>query len=175
MYKITCLALLVLVLNGCSGQTAITGQADADPIRSGDALELTRPLTVPAGSASVYIQNGTAVPAGNHDPYYAWCRLVMNTFLPTSRTITATTFRITAIRKEVNDVGLRLPQYAALGISLANGPTADEYSTTFYLHSDEEPDVDRLVCAHWEDPTIFPRHLTARQIRDTLSPLMVFK
>lgn len=174
MHRIILAIVGLMALSACANPPATVESGGAAPIRRGDILELTRALTIPAGDAAVYIQNGAAVQSGTHDPYYAWCRLVMKTLSPLPRRLSPAEFRVTDIQQEVEDVWLQPLRYAAVGTDLAGSATADDYITTFFLDSAQAPDVDRLVCAHWEDPTLSPEHLNARQIRDTLGELLRF-
>ena len=175
MYKAITITLLNLLITACTtGPVVVAGDGDA-PIRAGMQLELARPVTVPAGNASVYIQNGRVVEPGLQDNYYAWCRLILKTLRPVPHVLPPATFRVIDIQREIEDVRARPLRYAALGPQLAGSATADDYITTFYLQSDQAPDVERLVCAHWEDPTLSPEHLTASQIRKTLGDLLIFR
>ena len=175
MLKAASFATLISLLVGCTAAPVRIETGGATPIQLGSTIKLTRSLTIPGGNAAVYIQNGETVSPGSHDQYYAYCRLIMKTLSSAPRTVSPATFRVIDIQQEIEDVQLRQLKYAGLGINLSNGATADEYSTTFYLKSTKEPDVDRLVCAHWEDPTLSPLHLNAKQIRDTLAGLLIFQ
>ncbi len=166
---------LSVTLTACAAPAVDLEPAGAAPIERGSILELTRPVIIPGGNASVYIQNGTTLEPGTEDPYHAWCKLIMKTLSPLPRRIEPARFRVIDIVQEVEDVSLGRQHYAALGMDLAGGATADDYITTFYLASEDVPDVDSLSCAHWEDPTLSPRHLTIREIRKTLGELLIFR
>jgi len=139
-------------------------------------LVLNQDLTIPAHSTGVYIQGAEVVTASARDQYHPNCRLIVKDLKTTPQVVTAETFDITHIRFDEDYVSSSMPHYASAGryMMLSDGPSPQNYATEIYLNSINQPNVTKLVCAHWEDPTL-ANHLTPDQIRQTLGNIISFK
>ena len=140
-------------------------------------LVLNQDLTIPANTTGIFIQGGTVVTASGRDQYHPNCRLIVRDLKSTPQVVKTDQFDITHIKFNEDYVSTASPRYATAGglIQLASGgPSPQDYATLFYLTSSKQPNVTKLVCAHWEDPTL-ANHLTPEQIRTTLGDIMTLK
>lgn len=143
-------------------------------------IHLNKTLTILPYSARVYLQYGKVVTPKELDQYYEHCWFLSWKVLETSQTIEPDTFVI--IETQQNEDYVKLPtrvQLAAISFRFADtdpggGPTAIEYLTEFYLHSDKQPDIRRLVCNHWGDPAM-GEHLTVAQMQSALGDIAQIK
>lgn len=168
--------VLLILLTGC--------QATSVPINSAytfaDVKRLTKltlnlPLIIPANKARVYLQAGTVVSDNDVDRYYPNCSLEIKTIKPSAQTIMLDTFEIIKVKNDEEMSGIKMI-YASRGFAGAgDGPISHQnWVTHFYLQSSKQPDVFRLSCAHWEEPTE-ARHLTLAEINSALGKFITLK
>jgi hypothetical protein len=170
----TLLAGLALSLAACNTAPPAPTESN-EPIEVGMTMVLEDALAVPADRARSYIQNGKAIPFKSLDQYEANCRLEMQKPSPHVRSVGPDRFVITRIGYETELVQKTPASVAARGEVATASATAEEYSTVFHLYSPRQPEVRALVCSHWEDPTMFPQHLSPAQIRTTLKSVVRFE
>lgn len=161
---------VVLMFVGSAGRVAEAGSHDKT-ISRGWQLVLNQDISIPGHSAGVYLQNGKLLPESEIDLYYPNCRLEVREPQEKVQTIKAGSFTVYRVNWTEEDVLLHSNLYAANGMLQISSPTADDYVTTLDLRSKQQPDVSRLVCKHWEDPTGFAQHLTLKQIRGALGEI----
>lgn len=141
---------------------------------SGSQLRLTRPLTIPANDAGVFIQYGQAqYSSWRLNMYYPHCDFELHTRASKERVIEPDTFTVTRTVHETENVLLTPAVVAGFGGS-GDGPPGENYMTVLYLHSDKQPDVFRMTCQHWEDSSQ-GEHLTVKQIRQALGELFILE
>lgn len=144
---------LLVLLAGCAAMS--DGSA---PSADRGELVLHRALTIPAHRGWVYIQGGQVYDTTGYisfqavDQYYTHCRLELRQASDRSVTIQPGSFRIVNVRHGEELVRRDGLMVAALELRLASAAGPAIASTTFELHSDDQPQVARLRCAHWEDP-----------------------
>lgn len=139
---------------------------------AGSLLRLTRPLTIPAHDAGVNIQDGHAqYSSWRLNRYYPHCNFELHTRANQERVIEPDTFTVTRTVRETENALLAPAIVAGFGGS-GDGPPNENYMTVLYLHSDRQPDVFRMTCQHWEDPSE-GNHLTVQQIRQALGDLFI--
>jgi len=133
------------------------------------------PITIPPQRARVYLQYGRVV--SKPDQYYAHCWFLSWQVLPTEQIIAPDTFIVKDSQKNEQIVQRRTNiQLADRSSRLVShdpggGPTAVEYLTELFIHSDKQPDIRRLVCNHWGDPSL-GEHLTFAEIQAALGDLV---
>ena len=151
---------------------------------AGSQLRLTRPLTIPANDAGVFIQYGKPqYSVWQPDQYYPNCDFELRTRASHERVVEPDTFTVTRTVREIENVMLPPAVVAShdtgngapdenymTAHDTGNGAPNENYMTVLYLHSDKQPDVFRMTCQHWEAP-IDAQHLTIKQIRQALGDL----
>jgi hypothetical protein len=164
--------LLLLSLTLVAGCQYVPPRDIGSPFFSppaGSQLRLTRPLTIPANDAGVFIQYGKPqYSVWQPDRYYPSCDFELRTRSSHERVVEPDTFTVTRTVRETENVMLA-PAIVA-SHDTGNGAPHENYMTILYLHSDKQPDVFRMTCQHWEDPSD-AQHLTIKQIRQALGDL----
>jgi len=136
------------------------------------SLTLNEAIRVPPHSAQIMIQNGKIKSNTGIDQYAPYCRLEMKGQKKYPRTIQPGTFLVTGISRETDYVMSNPVKVASLGFMFSSGITDEIYSTTLYLKSATQNDVELITCEWWEDAELIgARHLTMQQIQQTLAPL----
>ena len=170
------LIVLVVLLSGCQGLG--WGYEDSPDYRLpvGSTLVLLKDVSVPADSASIYLQGGRILPFGGVDLYHPHCKFELRTLKPTPQRVHADTFVIIKVRRE-SDYARYAPVQWLAGrgiIFVSDGASPQMYATLIYLRSDAQPDVSMLTCGHWEDP-VDAEHLTIGQICRALGDVFTLK
>lgn len=143
----------------------------------GTMLILKREVTIPAEKFGRFFQGGQQVMPKDVDLYHPNCKLMVERSSDTGQTVHPDTFIIRRIQLEEYVQGMPV-KLAAVGIGIGIGPGfgmgigdgslgSVPYTTVFYLYSEKQPQVKRLICSHWEEATD-AEHLTASQIRKAL-------
>lgn len=153
------LLLIVMLLYGCQGNPAHVSSEPGERVLPEDHVQVARELTVPAGRASIVLQNGNVV-SGAVDRFVASCRFVMKAIKSVPQTIEPGTFRVTAVRYWEDFV---IPDYRDIFYT-------DEfinYEITLQLNSAQQPAVHSLLCRH-DDESADGRHLTVSEMQQAL-------
>lgn len=146
------------LLSGCQGLPAGAPEA-GERLQSGDRIAVQRTLTIPAGDASVTLQDGQ-ITQGMVDRFTASCRFVMDRNKPQAQQVRPGEFIVTAVRYWEDFVALDFG-------ALFRGGELATYETTLRLHSADQPEVYSLVCRH-EDEQMDGRHLRSSEIQQAL-------
>lgn len=162
--------LLAVMLSACQGPATRDEDSPFFTAPPGSLLVLHQALSVPAGQRGIAMQ-GARVATQGVDPYYPNCTLEMRGVSTRNRTIEPDEFTITRVTQtdEAPYPGTR--SISVVGFGTGDGLAAEPYTTVMDLQSEREPGVWRLVCRHLEIP-YEGRHLTIRQIRETLDEIL---
>ncbi|MGE0081891.1 MAG: hypothetical protein AB7U81_11395 [Thiohalomonadaceae bacterium] len=160
--------VLALLLTACAAP-----RPDPDSpyylLPEGSTAVLEQPVTIPAPGVSVWIQDGRV--STGRDRYRPACKLEMRDRPDRGRTVEPDTFRVTRVGRNQMQVSLDSHLRRVVLGNRDDGPTAFEMETHIYLESERQPQVYRLVCAHWSGgvgTADFPEPLSINQIRGTL-------
>lgn len=173
MRPIVVMAVSALVLTACGGSATVRESWNDGFVQlQGASLELMQPLTVPAGRARVFIQDGRAGTA--FDQYRAHCALEIGSVQHDGHTVQRDTFRITRVQHSLQQVVMREPvRLAAVGLLPAGlfdgrGGAAYHEGYHLWLGSEQQPEVRRLSCygSYDEPPDLRPP--TLREIAEAL-------
>lgn len=140
------------------------------PVPVESRLVLNRPLHIPPGTVSLWFQKGKQMPPNNLDRYYPHCKFETLQMQDSEKTVEPDTFVIhKVVRWE--DYAMQPVQLASSRISAGIGghinggaPGPINTATEMFLRSERQPDVYRLICSQWEDPSE-ANHVTINQIR----------
>lgn len=173
------LALFCSLAAGCATTNFIPGPPAYKTVTPGSILKLNQTLTIEPHSAGVRIQNGKITGTQQMNQWYPNCRFELRNPKDTEQVVQPDTFIISRVsyNNYLVKAGNLMLASAGIGVSLGGGdggPTADVHSTYFYLSSETQPEVSRLLCEHWEDPSD-ARHLMLDEIQQTLGSIMEIK
>jgi len=177
MSKYGSLCFLTFLLTGCAvGTPYLPGPTAHTVVKPGSILKLNKPLTISPREAGVRIQNGK-IANDNFDQWQPNCRLEIRDPVTTNQVIEPDDFTITQVGIEYQFVQSEPIKLAAVGISFAGGgasATAERMRTNFFLQSEKQPQVTRLLCQHWENPED-SRHLMLNEIEQALGDFFTFQ
>ena len=160
--------LVLLLITACqSGPYPYDSPYYRIPV--GSRIEVKQVLTIPANRARVYFQYGKSVQQHEVDQYFAHCWFLSWEVPDKKQTIKPGTFIVTRVQEFEDYVFRRKTMLLATSRNVQikgahDSLTAIEYLTELTIHSAEQPNIRKLVCNHWEDPSD-ARHLTLADIR----------
>lgn len=132
----------------------------------GSKLSLNKNITIPANLARRYFQYGKPVREKDVDIYYPHCNIVMNTLVDHERTIKPAVFEIYKVFDDDQEVR-RYVYYADNFLSSDHGPVIVGFTSFYYLHSVDYPDVTRLECLQWNEPSK-DQYLSINEVKKVL-------
>lgn len=174
-YSVILLVLIMAFLGGCAWQQQYGPESPYYLPPIGSQILVNKPVIVRADKASAWLQNGEVLIFKDIDVYYPNCKFELNIVVIADHTVEPGSFTITHAYHEerfVTRPAIRLAMSFGFGLGgiMAGGDGGSSpipYATVFDLRSDTQPDVLRMTCMHWEDPTD-ARFLTLSEIRQTL-------
>jgi hypothetical protein len=182
MRKLAIVSLCLLLLGACSKSSPVRESAGAGYRQlQGASMVLSQALTVPAGKARLYIQDGKVsgsggLLGGSFDQYRPHCSLEIRRVDHDGFAVQPDTFRITRVQASLQQVVSRQPLLVA-GLRLASGRDGDGSAAYhegyhFWLTSDSQPEVRRVSCygVFAEPPDLHPP--TLQEIRQALGDVI---
>jgi hypothetical protein len=166
------LALLVW-LGGCAGLQSTDPASPYYAYTAGWAVQLHRPLTIPAGAATVRLQYGDMVPRNSvqeHDPF---CVVELDTVRDAPQTLQPGRFEVWRVTRRVDPVSAAVttPLRKVHRGADDGEPSFLYFITEFRLRDPAQPQLRSLRCA-WNQMApgnrMLMRHLTLDEIRSAL-------
>jgi hypothetical protein len=166
---ILAVALLSLaLLSACDNSQVVRDEnSQFFSVPLGSTFTLSREITIQPDNTSVYLQNGKIELVSNVDFYKPHCKFELYTISEQARVVKPDTFVVTRIVDQREDVSIKWPHYAGLGMARGDGPIHLTFSTTMYLESKIQPDVFRMNCKRWDWPAI-GEYLSINEMRQSL-------
>lgn len=164
------LVSIAAVLAACA---AGLGQPPAGYPATGARVVLHQGIEIAAQRATAPIQGGQPRNGADINPYHPYCLLEMRDVRDTSRTVAPDEFTVERVHRDIlyAQAPARLRPVARM-LADDGAPSYRVYNTDIYLRSARQPQVLRLSCRHWQDPSLNARHLTADEIRAALGALI---
>ncbi len=127
---------------------------DSRDIPKGSKLVLEKPLTIPANSAHVKLQDGQVKPGAINpvDQYYPNCSFRVRSVEQVSRTIAPDSFSVIRVRWDEERV---------------SGRSISEFTTQLRLRSEKQPQAFELTCQQWGEAGNF-EYLSVTDIKKAL-------
>jgi hypothetical protein len=176
--------LAVLLLTGCQSVSLQYTQSPHKVPPVGTTLQLHEELIIPAGEASVMIQDGVIQPSSwRLNQYRPHCEFELNSVSKTARHVPPQTFTVTrALRDYENVMRDRPVQLAAQGHTGGMlGASADNNGQPFeinmlimYLRAETDIDVLRMTCQAWIDAAT-DEEITIADVRTALGEMFTLK
>lgn len=171
--KQTSLIVLIVLLSSCSHHPVSDINSPLYSVPAGSTLSLNRDILIAPNRARVYIQNDTVHDSVNDiNEYYPYCEFEILTLSEQPQRVHADTFIISRVVDETLTSNKPL-LYASLRLT-DTAPLLIAYNTVYYLKSDQQPDVYRLMCLYWTDLGV-DDFLSFTEIRQTLGTLITFQ
>jgi hypothetical protein len=147
-------------------------------IPAASRLVLRQDIDVPAGRASLFIQDGRVVSYSEINLYRAHCRLEVTHVKDAAQTVAAGEFAIERVlytdRPLPGTAAVLFASRAGGGIRVGDGVGPYVFATHMILRSARHPEVRELTCRRWDDPALGV-HLTIREIRQTLGEIFTLE
>jgi|LGOV01.1.fsa_nt_gb hypothetical protein len=153
----------------------------------GSTLRLTQKLTIPKDRSFIYIAKGKVAALKNYntvDIYEPYCMFYVNKEVPYQREVLPDEFKVTKIieweryfsKLDIMNVMSnyrKKPEFIKTGYASDDGaPGIVMYATIISLHSNKQPEIEKLVCGHWNYPhEIEP--LTLEEMKFALGDLIL--
>jgi hypothetical protein len=160
------------MLGGCAGLSSPDPASPYYAWPAGGVVVLERPLTIPAGSATVRLQAGKLVPRNSVEDWAPFCVVELSTVRETPQTLQPGRFRIERMTRQLDTVAALREAWRPVGLGGDDaGPSFLYYFTDFVLTDPAQPQLMGMRCG-WNQ--LAPgnrsqmRHLTLAEIRATL-------
>lgn len=173
-------SLCALLMLGCESAPVDRERSTAFVIPTGSTLVLHQPLTIPAETASILIQDGKVAKGRKVRQYHPHCRLEVLDRMQQPQTVQPDTFVAVKVTDFYEIVQAEPAQVAQLDgankpIILAHDASATwNYITEIRLESARQPNVLRLQCMQWNAPPN-DDYVTVGQIRAALGDIMTLE
>ncbi|MEW6118708.1 MAG: hypothetical protein AB1593_01315 [Pseudomonadota bacterium] len=165
--------LMALLLSGCAALESADPASPHHAYVPGWTVQLHRPLTIPADSATVRLQYGRIVPRNSvqeHDPF---CVVELDTVRPSPQTLKPGRFEVWRVTRSVTPISADARRsFARLRQVDDDGdPSFLYFITAFRLRDPAQPALRGMTCA-WNQMApgnrALMRHLTLDEIRVAL-------
>ena len=140
----------------------------------GSYIELHQELTAPRGKR-IYIQYGEARPKGEINELEPYCQFYVDRRGVEMReplVIAKDRFMVERVFRKRDITGLVRTHYASSDddMDFGDSPSQQTMSTYMEIFSDRQPQVTRLICSRWADPS-FDNHVRLNEIHENLGDL----
>ena len=170
---------LLIMLTACSLNETSDENSYYYSVSVGSTIVLHQPVLISAEQVATYVQNGELMSYDVVDKYRPNCKFEIYTMSEQSRTIEPDTFEITRVVDEIESSSISKSTQVALHgdafmLNFLDKSYVFNYATMMYLKSDNQPDVYRMTCQHWEDVRD-DRHLTIAQMRQAMGEVFTLE
>jgi len=177
--------LSFFLTSACSMPISIPSDSIKNRLPVGSILRLTQTITIPADRSYMYIANGELKQLKNYntvDIYHPYCTIHFHKESTQKRQIKPDSFEVIKIEEWERDFGRILNKYQRYvkgggarfikTSSDAGGPSIVMHATIISLRSKNQPEVNELVCGHWNDAWEL-NPLTLQEMKSALGGLIV--
>ena len=176
---VTAVFSLLIMLTACSLNETSDENSYYYSVSVGSTIVLHQPVLISAEQVASYVQNGKLMSYDEVDKYRPNCKFEIYTMSEQSRTVEPDSFEIIRVVDEIESSSISKPAQLALHgdalmLSLLDRGNVFNYATMMYLKSDNQPDVYRMTCQHWEDIRD-DRHLTIAQMRQAMGEVFTLE
>ncbi|MHB0975392.1 MAG: hypothetical protein ACYC0P_14245 [Thiobacillus sp.] len=166
---------LALLLAGCAGLQSPDPASPYYAYSAGWVAQLNRPLTIPAGAATVRLQYGHVVPRNGVQEQDPYCVVELDTVSDAPQTLQPGRFEVWRVTRSISPIAAAVKSPLVRVLHVDNDDPRDTsflyYITAFRLRDPAQPNLRGMTCA-WNQmaPGNLPlmRHLTLGEIRGAL-------
>ena len=180
LYKqISYAVLAMMALSGCSINDTRDENSVFYAVPVGSVLVLNQPVDIRGDQVAVYVQNGELMQYGAVNFYLPNCKLEIYTMSEQPRTVDQDRFEIVKVVDDIESSALQKNTYLAatgdaIGFAVLDMSYVFNYATLMYLRSENQQDVYRMTCQHWED-VVDDRHLSITQMRQAMGDVFTLE
>ena len=175
-YRLLAVLLGGLLLGACQSGPVNKETSLTYNIPAGSTVTLHAPISIPAGSATIYIQGGEVKPFRDIRRYHAHCSLEVKTLHESVQVIKPDVFTIHRSYFNEYSAAPATPFVHTRRIARddSDGGMLLQMQRVMYLHSTQQPDVFRLTCLQWAYTPDY-EHLSVAEVRQALGKLMTLQ
>lgn len=169
---------LALLLGSCAGLQSTDPASPYYAYTTGWTAHLHRPLTIPAGAATVRLQYGHVVPRNGVQEQDPFCMVELDTVSDAPQILQPGRFEVLRVTRSISTVfaGAAGSPFVKAHWGFDDGePSFLYYITAFRLRDPAQPKLRGMTCA-WNQMApgnrAFMRHLTLGEIRGALGGWM---
>ena len=179
LYKYYLAVSVVSVLAGCAVNDVKDEDSTFYAVPVGSTIVLNQQVDIRGDQVAVYVQNGELMQYREVNFYLPNCKFEIYTMSEQPRTVNQDRFEIVKVEDDIESSALQKTTYlAALDGAMTLGwldkSYVFNYATLMYLHSEEQKDVYRMTCQHWED-IVDDRHLSVTQMRQAMGDVFTLE
>ena len=179
LYKYYLAVSVVLVLAGCAANDVKDEDSTFYSVPVGSTLVLNQQVDIRGDQVAVYVQNGELMQYGEVNFYLPNCKFEIYTMSEQQRTVNPDRFEIVKVVDDIESSALqKSTQLAASGGAMTLGwldkSYVFNYATLMYLNSEEQKDVYRMTCQHWED-MMDDKYLSVTQMRQAMGDVFTLE
>ena len=179
LYKYYLAVSVVSVLAGCTVNDIKDEDSTFYAVPGGSALVLNQQVDIRGDQVAVYVQNGELMQYSEVNFYLPNCKFEIYTMSEQQRTVNPDRFEIVKVVDDIESSALqKTTTLAALDdamtLSWLDKSYVFNYATLMYLNSEEQQDVYRMTCQHWED-MMDDRHLSVMQMRQAMGDVFTLE
>jgi len=165
-----------LLLGACQSSPVDPETSLTYNIPSGSTVTLHARISIPAGSATIYIQGGEVKPFRDIRRYHAHCSLEVKTLHDSVQVIKPDVFTIHRSYFNEYSAAPATPFLHTRRIAQddSDGGMLIQMQRVMYLRSTQQPDVFRLTCLQWAYTPDY-EHLSVAEVRQALGKLMTLQ
>ena len=179
LYKYYLSVLAMTLLVGCSVNDAKDEDSTFYAVPVGSTLVLNQQVNIRGDQVAVYVQNGELMQYKEVDFYLPNCKFEIYTMSEQARTVSQDRFEIIKVVDDIESSAIqKSTRLAALDDAITFGMLDKSYvfnyATLMYLRSEQQKDVYRMTCQHWED-VMDDRHLSVTQMRQAMGDIFTLE
>ncbi len=179
LYKYYLAGLVIAFLAGCTVNDTKDEGSVFYAVPVGSVLVLNQQVDIRGDQVAVYVQNGELMQYREVNFYMPNCKFEIYTMSEQARTVSQDRFEIVKVVDDIESSALqKTTRLAALGDAVTYGlldkSYVFNYATLMYLQSEQQKDVYRMTCQHWED-VMDDRHLSVTQMRQAMGDVFTLE
>jgi hypothetical protein len=179
LYKYYLAGLVMVFLAGCTVNDTKDEDSVFYAVPVGSVLVLNQQVDIRGDQVAVYVQNGELMQYREVNFYKPNCKFEIYTMSEQARTVSQDRFEIVKVEDDIESSALqKTTRLAALDDAVTYGlldkSYVFNYATLMYLQSEQQKDVYRMTCQHWED-VMDDRYLSVTQMRQAMGDVFTLE
>lgn len=163
------LLALLFFLTGCSSTPVTDESSTSYVLPVGSILQLHQSIPIEPHRARAFIQYGRITHEKLINRYYPYCEFEISTLSDAIQTVQPDRFEVYKVIDDEHHVN-RYFMTARRDYSFNDGPTILGFASEYFLRSEQQPQVRKLICLHWDEPA-YGEYLSLTEIRKALGNL----
>lgn len=177
--KHMCCWMVIMLLTACGINNTKDEGSLFYAVPVGSTLILNHDITIRGNQVAIFVQNGELMQYREVDFYSPNCKFEIYAMSDQPRTVNQDSFGIIKVIDEIDTAEIKRSTYlaaldAGMTLSYFDASFVFNYATVMYLQSEQQTDVFRIACQHWED-IVDDDHLTVTQMRQAMGDVFTLE